>query len=486
MGCIGHDHRPLYRYPDISGHNGPGGVGEFVGEKAMMTHFSLRRWVNGFGYHNQVFYRAIKKYGWENIESKVLFNSLTQAQAEALEIELIRMHKSNDPNYGYNVKNGGNSIGCMDETIKAKISKAKKGNTVNSPETREKMSKARKGTKLSAETRRRIKEANTGQIRSKEFKERARQYALGNRNSVIPVNQFDLDGNFIKQWESASDPRETTGADPSHIIKCCKGKLKSTKGFVWQYTKDGGGVVIPNRIIKESICTSNEIDNLKPEEEVFFYRILVNCDDYGRMDARPPILRAKCFPLRIDKVKDKDIKAWINSLVARNLIFLYTVDGKRYLQTTTWEKHQQVRAKRSKFPAPDDGVINKIADEPVEKSDDSNGNQMQSDVPENPIQSLSLSLSESESKATKKSYAQFVKMTPDEHQKLIDQFGPIPTTKMIEILDNYKGASGKTYKSDYRAILTWVVNRWREDNGHHQGNCSQDSGQGTELIYKYD
>ena len=221
---------------------------------------------------------------------------------------------------------------------------------------------------------------------------------------------------------------------------------------------------MPNRIIKESICTSNEIDALKPEEELFFYRIIVNCDDYGRMDARLPILRAKCFPLRIDKVKDKDIKAWINSLVAQNLIFLYTVDGKRYLQVTTWEKHQQVRAKRSKFPAPDDGVINKIADETVDISSDSNGNQMQSDVPENPIRIQSESLSESESK-TKKSYAQFVKMTPEEHQKLIDQFGQAATDRMIEILDNYKGASGKTYKSDYRAILNWVVKRYQEEQG---------------------
>jgi len=53
---------------------------------------------------------------------------------------------------------------------------------------------------------------------------------------------------------------------------------------------------VPNRIIKESICTSNEIDALKPEEEILFYRIIVNCDDFGRMDARLPILRAKCFP----------------------------------------------------------------------------------------------------------------------------------------------------------------------------------------------
>jgi len=134
---------------------------------------------------------------------------------------------------------------------------------------------------------------------------------------------------------------------------------------------------VPNRIIKESICTSNEIDALKPEEEILFYRIIVNCDDFGRMDARLPILRAKCFPLRIDSVKDKDIRAWMNTLIKQGLIFIYEVDGKEYLQMSTWEKHQQIRAKRSKYPAPDDGLI----------TSEINGNHKISNVPENPIQS---------------------------------------------------------------------------------------------------
>jgi len=134
---------------------------------------------------------------------------------------------------------------------------------------------------------------------------------------------------------------------------------------------------VPNRIIKESICTSNEIDALKPEEEILFYRIIVNCDDFGRMDARLPILRAKCFPLRIDTVKDKDIKAWMNTLIKQGLIFIYEVDGKEYLQMSTWEKHQQIRAKRSKYPAPDDGLI----------TSEIIGNQVIANVPENPIQS---------------------------------------------------------------------------------------------------
>ncbi len=136
---------------------------------------------------------------------------------------------------------------------------------------------------------------------------------------------------------------------------------------------------MPNRIIKESICTSDEIDALKPEEEILFYRIIVNCDDYGRMDARLPILRAKCFPLRIDSVKDKDVGAWMKSLIKQGLIYTYEAEGKEYLQMTTWEKHQQIRAKRSKFPAPEDGVI----------TSEINGNQTLSNVPENPIQSES-------------------------------------------------------------------------------------------------
>ena len=38
------------------------------------------------------------------------------------------------------------------------------------------------------------------------------------------------------------------------------------------------------------------------------------------------------------------------------------------------------------------------------------------------------------------------------------------TKRMIEILDNYKGSSGKKYSSDYRAILNWVVGRYNEES----------------------
>ena len=67
-------------------------------------------------------------------------------------------------------------------------------------------------------------------------------------------------------------------------------------------------------------------------------------------------------------------------------------------------------------------------------------------------------------------YAEFVKMTEAEYKKLVDKHGQAATDKMIEILDNYKGAKGATYKSDYRAILSWVVKRYEEDKAIHVEN----------------
>ena len=54
-------------------------------------------------------------------------------------------------------------------------------------------------------------------------------------------------------------------------------------------------------------------------------------------------------------------------------------------------------------------------------------------------------------------FAEFVTMTNAEHEKLVSTYGKEFADQCIQVLDNYKGSSGKKYKSDYRAILTWVV-----------------------------
>lgn len=142
---------------------------------------------------------------------------------------------------------------------------------------------------------------------------------------------------------------------------------------------------MPNRIIKDSICTSDSIAALTDFQEAFFYRLIVNCDDYGRMDARPAILKARLYPLR-ERLTLKDIQSALRALADVGCVEVYEIDGKPYLHLPSWEVHQQIRAKRSKYPAPD-GACNHLISDDIKCT-------------RNPIQSESESKSESESPPT--------------------------------------------------------------------------------------
>ena len=66
-------------------------------------------------------------------------------------------------------------------------------------------------------------------------------------------------------------------------------------------------------------------------------------------------------------------------------------------------------------------------------------------------------------------YADYVNMTEEEYEKLVAKYGKDMTARLIEVLDNYKGSSGKKYQSDYRAILNWVVDRVKEEQAKRGG-----------------
>ena len=48
------------------------------------------------------------------------------------------------------------------------------------------------------------------------------------------VLQYDKEGNFIKEWSSAIECGRN-GFDNSNVAKCCRGKLKTHKGYIWKY-----------------------------------------------------------------------------------------------------------------------------------------------------------------------------------------------------------------------------------------------------------
>lgn len=117
---------------------------------------------------------------------------------------------------------------------------------------------------------------------------------------------------------------------------------------------------MPNRILREGILSSERVAALGWDEEVFYRRLMSVVDDFGRYSANPKLLRAACYPLHLEKVSDADIGKWLRATEKAALVSVYPAsDGKRYLELRDFG--QQVRAKASKYPAPDAHLPSKRA-----------------------------------------------------------------------------------------------------------------------------
>lgn len=60
--------------------------------------------------------------------------------------------------------------------------------------------------------------------------------SISKNSGKRPINQYDLDGNFLKTWKSSKEIALSLKINtPKKIIDCCKGKLKDYKGYIWRY-----------------------------------------------------------------------------------------------------------------------------------------------------------------------------------------------------------------------------------------------------------
>lgn len=121
---------------------------------------------------------------------------------------------------------------------------------------------------------------------------------------------------------------------------------------------------MPNRILKESICTSEDLNTLSQGAEILFYRLMVKADDYGIYYANASIVRSTCFPLKADDIKSSQVESWLTELSKAGIIFIYKAeDGRKYLQFCKWSKHQQTRATKPKYPVYDEACNQLISDD---------------------------------------------------------------------------------------------------------------------------
>jgi group I intron endonuclease len=86
-----------------------------------------------------------------------------------------------------------------------------------------------------------------GDTASKETREKQRIAKLGkpawNKDKIVdeiwgvkkPILQYDLDMNFVREWNSAFDAARGLSIIPNHIYSVMKGKRKTACGFIWRY-----------------------------------------------------------------------------------------------------------------------------------------------------------------------------------------------------------------------------------------------------------
>lgn len=232
-----------------------------------------RRWrSDGSGYKKcLMFYRAIKKYGWDNFKHETLFENLTKEEAERKEQELIAKYHSNDKEYGYNIANGG-SVNSVSQQTKEKIRETLKSNYVKenhtnygkhfSEEMKKKLSDShkgimdgenhpnygkempesqkkkisdtlkRKGIKPSEEVRRKGAQARKGATNSEYQRKRTSEARS------IPVVQMDKSGTVINKFASITEAANSVGSNSANITSVCKGKRKYAAGYAWKYAGD--------------------------------------------------------------------------------------------------------------------------------------------------------------------------------------------------------------------------------------------------------
>ena len=254
-----------------------------------------RRWgKNGENYKLQPkFYNAIKKYGWNNFEHKVLFTNIPKDQAETLEKELIQKYNSIDNGYNCGIGGGiyqvkpvlcittGQVFNSVNEAaIEAGVSPAtmskylrgewytcgsKNGirlewrflNDSENKNKEENISKKikkqeEKDSKILEETNNYIEEFINNHLTiteiskkykvskqtvSKRLKDANIQIIPSRESRKIQIEQFDKNWNYIQTFESITAALKflnKTDSETSRIKLACKEQWRIYQGFHWR------------------------------------------------------------------------------------------------------------------------------------------------------------------------------------------------------------------------------------------------------------
>lgn len=111
---------------------------------------------------------------------------------------------------------------------------------------------------------------------------------------------------------------------------------------------------MPTRILRDGIIDSRAVNALSESGEILYRRLMSIVDDYGRFEADPELIRARCFPRQLDRWTIQRITDVLPELTVIHgelrLVTVYAVESKKYLQINNFGQRVQCK---EKYPSPD-------------------------------------------------------------------------------------------------------------------------------------
>lgn len=198
-------------------------------------------------------YKEMREYGSEKFKIEPLSEIKTNTKEDLSSMlnVLERQYISNlKPEYNVSPGGIGHTGVHWTEERREKFKELMSGeNNPNfgkemSNETREKLSKSLKGRVISEESRKKRSETMKGVPKSDETRMKMKESASKRTNNLPSgkdhhssksIEQYDKEGNLLGTFESIHHAAKKLSVQPGGICMCCKGKLKTTGGFIFKY-----------------------------------------------------------------------------------------------------------------------------------------------------------------------------------------------------------------------------------------------------------